>query len=221
MTVKSVTGDFCKKGLLRLRSPFFLCEKLPVHKKQQVKSYYLMLKYYRCTEFFQSIFDFENREARLVLESKVEVIHHHNRLVISILWTLFLIYLVVQVVTGKDTNFILLFFVSGFFVCGFITFLTWKKIFITQTMYVCVIGMSAVSFVILWNEPVVANFYLLFLAIFMMGLYQDYRPVLLMGGIGLLIGGYFYSHFGTRMNYVYREGDFIFFVFTMVVTLVG
>jgi signal transduction histidine kinase len=84
-------------------------------------------------------------------------------------------------------------------------------------MYLCVLGMSFVTFVLIENEPVISNFYLIFLVIFILSLYQDYRPVIFMSILSIFIGAYFYQY-GDRLNYVYQKGDFSYFLFTLSVT---
>jgi signal transduction histidine kinase len=125
--------------------------------------------------------------------------------------------MLVQVLKQKDVAFISVFFGSGLLVCGTISFFVFKKLFIKQTMYLCVLGMSFVTFVLIENEPVISNFYLIFLVIFILSLYQDYRPVILMSILSIFIGAYFYQY-GDRLNYVYQKGDFSYFLFTLSVT---
>ena len=86
-----------------------------------------------------------------------------------------------------------------------------------QTMYLCVLGMSFVTFVLIDNEPVIPNFYLIFLVIFILTLYHDYRPVLLMSILSIFLGAHFYKY-EERLNYFYHKGDFFYFLFTLSVT---
>ncbi|MEH7275841.1 ATP-binding protein, partial [Neobacillus vireti] len=123
----------------------------------------------------------------------------------------------VQILKHKDPAFISILFGSGILVCGTISIFVFRKIFIKQTMYLCVLGMSFVTFVLINNEPVISNFYLIFLVIFILSLYQDYRPVILMSIISIFIGAHFY-HYEERLNYTYHKGDFSYFLFTLSVT---
>lgn len=150
---------------------------------------------------------------------KLERIHQKNAVLEKILWICFLLCMVVQVVKQKELWLILILFFSGMFACGIISFLVRKKRFIEQTMYVCVLSMAAFTFILLYNEPVIVNLYLLFLVLFILTLYHDYRPVLLMAGLSLLIGVYSYSK-GQELNYTYQEGDFFYYIFSLTVTLV-
>lgn len=125
--------------------------------------------------------------------------------------------MLVQILKHKDPAFISILFGSGVFVCGTISIFIFKKIFIQQTMYLCVLGMSFVTFVLIENEPVISNFYLIFLVIFILSLYQDYRPVILMSILSIFIGAYFYQY-EERLNYTYHEGDYSYFLFTLSVT---
>lgn len=56
-----------------------------------------------------------------------------------------------------------------------------------------------------------------FFVIFILTLYQDYRPVILMSVLSIFIGAHFYKY-EERLNYTYREGDFSYFLFTLSVT---
>ena len=147
----------------------------------------------------------------------IQKIHSKNVLLIRILWGCFILCMLVQILKHKDPAFISILFGTGILVCGTISIFIFKKIFIQQTMYLCVLGMSFVTFVLIDNEPVISNFYLIFLVIFILSLYQDYRPVILMSILSIFIGAHFYKY-GERLNYTYHEGDFFFFLFTLSVT---
>ncbi|MDQ0974691.1 putative membrane channel-forming protein YqfA (hemolysin III family) [Neobacillus niacini] len=92
----------------------------------------------------------------------IQKLHNKNVLLISILWGCFILCMLVQILKDKDPIFIAILFGSGLLVCGTISIFVYKKIFIKQTMYLCVLGMSFVTFVLIDNEPVIANFYLIF-----------------------------------------------------------
>jgi signal transduction histidine kinase len=147
----------------------------------------------------------------------IQKIHNKNILLIRILWGCFILCMLVQVLKHKDPAFMSILFGSGVLVCGTISIFIFKKIFIKQTMYLCVLGMSFVTFVLIENEPVISNFYLIFLVIFILSLYQDYRPVILMSILSIFIGVYFYRY-EERLNYYYHEGDYSYFLFTLSVT---
>jgi signal transduction histidine kinase len=147
----------------------------------------------------------------------IQKIHSKNVLLIRILWGCFILCMLVQILKHKDPTFISILFGSGVLVCGTISIFVFKKIFIKQTMYLCVLGMSFVTFVLIDNEPVIANFYLIFLVIFILSLYHDYRPVILMSILSVFIGAHFYKY-EERLNYTYHQGDFSYFLFTLSVT---
>jgi two-component system sporulation sensor kinase A len=146
-----------------------------------------------------------------------EKIHSKNVLLIRILWGCFVLCMLVQILKHKDPTFIGILFGSGILVCGAISIFIFKKRFIKQTMYLCVLGMSFVTFVLIDNEPVISNFYLIFLVIFILSLYHDYRPVILMSILSIFIGAHFYKY-EDHLNYYYHKGDFFYFLFTLSVT---
>lgn len=147
----------------------------------------------------------------------IQKIHSKNVLLIRILWGCFILCMLVQIFKHKDPTFISILFSSGILVCGTISIFVFKKLFIKQTMYLCVLGMSFVTFVLIDNEPVIPNFYLIFLVIFIISLYHDYRPVILMSILSIFIGAHFYKY-GDRLNYYYHKGDFFYFLFTLSVS---
>ncbi|MDF2854557.1 MAG: methyl-accepting chemotaxis sensory transducer, partial [Neobacillus sp.] len=151
------------------------------------------------------------------MQVDIQKIHSKNSLLIRILWGCFILCMLVQILKHKDPTFISIFFGSGILVCGSISIFVYKKLFVQQTMYLCVLGMSFVAFVLIENEPVISNFYLIFLVIFILTLYQDYRPIILMSVLSIFEGAYFYQ-FGERLNYTYHNGDFFYFLFTLSVT---
>jgi nitrogen-specific signal transduction histidine kinase len=148
----------------------------------------------------------------------IQKLHSKNILLIRILWGCFILCMLVQFLKHKNPIFISILFGSGILVCGTISILIFKKLFIKQTMYLCVLGMSFVTFVLIDNEPVISNFYLIFLVIFILSLYHDYRPVIFMSILSIFIGAHFYKY-GDRLNYVYHKGDFFYFLFTLSVTI--
>ncbi|WP_147535137.1 ATP-binding protein [Bacillus marasmi] len=147
----------------------------------------------------------------------IQNLHSKNVLLIRILWGCFLLCMFVQILKHKDPTFISVFFASGMLVCGTISYFVFKKLFIKQTMYLCVLGMSFVTFVLIDNEPVISNFYLIFLVIFILSLYHDYRPIIFMSIISIFLGAYFYQY-EERLNYTYQKGDYSYFLFTLSVT---
>lgn len=147
----------------------------------------------------------------------IQKLHNKNVLLTSILWGCFILCMLVQILKDKDPIFIAILFGSGILVCGTISIFVFKKIFIKQTMYLCVLGMSFVTFVLIDNEPVIANFYLIFLVIFIITLYHDYRPLILMSILSIFLGAHFYKY-EDRLNYTYHQGDFSYFLFTLAVT---
>ena len=149
----------------------------------------------------------------------IQKLHSKNVLLIRILWGCFILCMFVQVIKHKDPVFIGILFGSGILVCGALSIFVFKKLFIKQTMYLCVMGMSLVTIVLIDNEPVISNFYLIFLVIFILTLYHDYRPIILMTILSIFIGAHYYQY-GDRLNYVYREGDFSYFLFTLSVTFI-
>ncbi|MFP7300336.1 ATP-binding protein [Neobacillus niacini] len=154
---------------------------------------------------------------RQVKKVDIEKIHSKNVLLIRILWGCFILCMLVQILKHKDPQFIGMLFGSGILVCGTISIFVLRKQFIKQTMYLCVLGMSFVTFVLIDFEPVISNFYLIFLVIFILTLYHDYRPVIFMSILSIFIGAYFYQ-LEERLNYTYRDGDFSYFLFTLAVT---
>ena len=128
----------------------------------------------------------------VVFKVNIQKIHSKNVLLIRILWGCFILCMLVQILKHKDPTFISILFGSGILVCGIISIFIFKKLFINQTMYLCVLGMSFVTFVLIGNEPVIANFYLIFLVIFILTIYHDYRPVILMSILSIFMGAHFY-----------------------------
>ncbi|NWQ41763.1 GHKL domain-containing protein [Bacillus sp. EB106-08-02-XG196] len=147
----------------------------------------------------------------------IQKIHSKNVVLTRILWGCFILCMFVQILKQKDPIFISILFGTGILVCGTISIFVFKKLFIKQTMYLCVFGMSFVTYVLIDNEPVISNFYLIFLVIFILTIYHDYRPVILMSILSIFIGAYFYQ-FEERLNYSHHKGDFFYFLFTLSVT---
>lgn len=124
---------------------------------------------------------------------KLELIHERNKLMAWILYLFFFMFLIfTRFITDELFVYSITVFISGSILCAIICYLNWRKKLITQTMYICVFGMSIFTILVFWHDPHYLNFLLVFFTIFTLVLYQNYGPIIYMGIAGTLIGSYYH-----------------------------
>ena len=77
--------------------------------------------------------------------------------------------------------------------------LTYKRIFEKAVRYIVVIGMASLSFLLIKSHPHTANYILLYYGIAVVSIFQDFKPIILIGVINFILTNYFYYQYKDVM----------------------
>ena len=77
--------------------------------------------------------------------------------------------------------------------------LTYKRIFEKAVRYIVVIGMASLSFLLIKSHPHTANYILLYYGIAVVSIFQDFKPIILIGIINFILTNYFYYQYKDVM----------------------
>ncbi len=132
---------------------------------------------------------------------KKQVLIQRNSLLCKLLWASWLLSMAVSILTNKPLMTILSIAIAGTAVCLLTTILTWKKIMVMHTMYVVVAGVSVISFMMMKGVPHITTYVMVYFSLILVSLYQDYKPILFSGIVGMGFTVYFFM--------IYKEAMFL------------
>lgn len=122
----------------------------------------------------------------------IELIHQRNKLMIKLLWASLILVLGMVIITHKP---LIVISTIGIFGCG-ITLITsiliWKKIFINKIKYIIILGLGLLSFLLIQGYPHISTYIILYYCLILSALYQNFRPILLSGILGIIFTNYFF-----------------------------
>lgn len=130
---------------------------------------------------------------------KLQILHRRNILMVKLLWFCLGFALIVDVVYQVPQADIIKIAIGGTIVCLVTTLFIWKKVMISKIKYLITVGLGVFSYFLL---PINAegtaflNILIIYFTLIAVSLYHDYRPLILMGVIGLFLSNfsYFYYH---------------------------
>ena len=123
-----------------------------------------------------------------------EKLHQRNKLLVKLMWFSLALGMIVDLANKLPTKVIVTLGITGSAVCGLITFLVWKKIYIRYIKYLVAIGISVLAFFILTSSGSTSfvNILIIYYSMAIVSLYQDDKPIILSAIIGLVLTNYFY-----------------------------
>lgn len=77
--------------------------------------------------------------------------------------------------------------------------LTYKRKLENLVKYIVVLGMASLSFLLIKSHPHTANYILLYYSIAVVSMFQDFKPILIMGAINFILTNYFYFQYQDIM----------------------
>lgn len=121
---------------------------------------------------------------------KIELIHRRNKLLVKLLWFSLLLGVLVDVANKLPLKTILTVAIAGIAICSIITILIVTRKLITKIMYFIAAALGIFSYLIIYSSTGSTSFVnalIIYYGIAVISLYHDYRPILLVGIIGLFI----------------------------------
>ncbi len=121
---------------------------------------------------------------------KIELIHKRNKLLVKLLWFSLILGILVDIVSKLPIKAVLTVAIAGIIICSITTVLVVTKKFITKIMYFIAVALGILSYLIIYSSTGLTSFtniLIIYFGIAIISLYHDYRPIILMGIIGLFI----------------------------------
>lgn len=130
---------------------------------------------------------------------RIEVIHGRNKLLTKLMWFSLVLTLALSIATHKPPATTIGLVTVGLGTTLLVTFLTVKKIFVKGTMYIMVIGTSALAFIMMNGVRHITAYIMIYYGLILSSLYNDMKPMVLSAVIGILQTIYFFFTFGESM----------------------
>ena len=125
--------------------------------------------------------------------------HERNIFLAKLLWISLGIATVVDLLSGVSLSVIVWLWVIGGGISLGITLLNAKKLLTPYIKYIVVFGMAVLSFLLVASVPKTSTYLVVYYSLALVALYQDYRPLVLSGVLGLVLTNVFYFRFGEEM----------------------
>ncbi len=140
-----------------------------------------------------------------------EQLYQKNKIVLLCLLASISLRVAVDFIFKMPLNGILLLGLIGYPLCAVGGFLVFKKIYPKATMYYFTCTMGIISFIMITSNPSLTTYLTVFLAIVIVSIYSDIRPVLVCSVIGCFLTTYSYFNFKGQIFQDNNIVDLIFF----------
>ncbi|QDI91235.1 hypothetical protein EPH95_08560 [Salicibibacter halophilus] len=126
-------------------------------------------------------------------------LHKRNKMLVKLTWALFALGLISNFISGVPTEAIFIYTVTGTFLAGLKTFLTYRQKIITIIPYIVTINFAILTIVLCFSSPKLSNYLIVFLSIAIISLYQNYRLIALAGSLNLILTNVFFMTLNESM----------------------
>lgn len=117
-------------------------------------------------------------------------IHKKNRFMMILIVISVVLGIVDNIITDKGIEALALLIIVGGGFSGILAYLVIRKKAVQQVVYIVIAGIQTMIFVLITFTPGIFSYMVIYLSLFLIGLYQDYKPVLLSGIISIAISTY-------------------------------
>ncbi len=155
-----------------------------------------------------------NMLSRLVEEQ----LHQKNRIVLLCLLASISLRVTVDSIFKMPLNDILVLAIVGYALCAIGAVFTLKKLFPKAIMYYFTITMGTISFIMISSNPSLTTYLTVFLAIVIVSIYSDIRPVIVCSVIGCFLTTYSFYNFKSQIFEKNNFIDLIFFILYIFVS---
>lgn len=147
--------------------------------------------------------------------------HKKNRFMMILIIISVVLGILDNIVTGKGIEALTLLIIVGGGFSGVLAYLVIRKKAIKHVVYIAVLGIQTMIFVLITFTPGIFSYMVIYLFLFLIGIYQDYKPVLLSGIISIAISTYGLLNYNEFIfpNYSSIEHIFTFNFFIALATL--
>ncbi len=140
-----------------------------------------------------------------------EQLYQKNKIVLLCLLASISLRVAVDSIFKMPLKGILLLGLIGYLLCAVGGFLVLKKLFPKATMYYFTCTMGTISFIMITSNPSLTTYLTVFLAIVIVSIYSDIRPVLVCSFIGCFLTTYSFFNFKEEIFHNNTIVDLVFF----------
>lgn len=130
---------------------------------------------------------------------KLSVLYERNKLLEKLLWCSIALSLLLCIFTKKPFATTMSLSTIGVGMCVLVSFFRWKKIMIQGTMYVVTIALAVICYIMLAGVQHITAYILVYYSLILVALYQDFKPILLSGIIGIGLTVYFFFNYQEKI----------------------
>lgn len=144
---------------------------------------------------------YSNKEVTLEM-TNFETMVKRNWLLVKLIWFSLALGIIVDVANKLPRETILTVLIAGVIICSAITFIVFTKKMVMKTMYFVAICIGILSFFIIHSSTgstSFANVLIIYYGIAVISLYHDYRPIILLGVIGLFLTNFSFFYYQQTM----------------------
>ncbi|PWK15803.1 methyl-accepting chemotaxis protein [Tumebacillus permanentifrigoris] len=138
---------------------------------------------------------------------QLEIIHKRNKLLTNLMWFSLLLGVGSSVAAHMPLQPTLILLAVGGFNAVLLTFLNWRRLFTTKIMYLVAVMCSAVTFSMVTQTEGFTNYFLIFYNLAAVALYQNWRPLIVSGVLGMGMTQYFWMNYRDTMFKAFVETD--------------
>ncbi|WP_242845994.1 hypothetical protein [Clostridium novyi] len=146
------------------------------------------------------------------------LIYQQNKLLVKLLWpSLFaasILFYVLQLPIVHIATLIIL----GIIICSIMTILTLKRVFIVQTMYIFIVGMTIFLYVLFKYIPFASMYTCIFFFMMLIFLYQNIKATITTGILVLLLNNYLY--FVDKVDFIVRESSKGIIIYNFMIVII-
>ncbi|KEO81187.1 methyl-accepting chemotaxis protein [Tumebacillus flagellatus] len=137
----------------------------------------------------------------------LEIIHKRNKLLANLMWF--------SLVLGVGSSFAahmplkptLILLAVGGFNSVLLTTLNWRRVFTTKIMYLVALMCASVTFTMVFLTEGFTNYFLIFYNLAAVALYQNWRPLIVSGALGMGMTQYFWMNYRDTMFKAFVDTD--------------
>lgn len=130
---------------------------------------------------------------------KLDYVHNRNEFMAKLLWIASIFSLIAMISIKANPAVIIVIGMVGIVGCSLISLLVWKKVIIEYVMYIVALVMAIFAYAMVEGIPIITSYLCFYSGIIFVALYNNYRPILLSGVIGLVFTNYFFFKYHDTM----------------------
>ncbi|MBL0387104.1 methyl-accepting chemotaxis protein [Tumebacillus sp. ITR2] len=137
----------------------------------------------------------------------LEIIHKRNKLLANLMWFSLLLGVGSSFAAHMPLKPTLILLAVGGFNSVLLTILNWRRVLTTKIMFLVALMCADVTFTMVTMTEGFTNYFLIFYNLAAVALYQNWRPLVLSGALGLGMTQYFWMNYRDTMFKAFADTD--------------